>query len=176
MIDRPLRFLNEHHELGFLLATVPEVWLSEASELSEEVIKKIKRIKRLKFEGSYKLSNQSNQSNQSEFTLELLSRTCKSLRSLFLFHRTVTERLLKIMSNHLENLDEMEICNCKCETLKPLAEFRNLDRLLLNFAPPGDELTFICENSRTLDSRVWSTSLHDMIRHLYENCLPEKTG
>ena len=58
-----------------------------------------------------------------------------------------------MMSKHLANLQSMRIAKCeKCETLKPLAKFRNLEYVSFDFHPPRDELTFIYENSRTLES------------------------
>lgn len=196
--DGALRFLNEEPELGFLLAVIPDLSLSEESTvLSEQMVKKLKGIKVLRFGGALQLT---------ESMLELFSSTCKSLRELYLWSR-VTERMPRIMSNHLVNLDELVIHSCRFDTLKPLVEFRNLCRLSVHYLPSQDELTFICENSRTLEcvsigssdpislyverdrtglhqirrpsertdlSNAEFDNLHDMIRQFYENYVPKK--
>lgn len=84
-------------------------------------------------------------------TTELVITNCKSLRSWDMYHQTVTERLLEIMCEQLLNLEELSFCSCRHETLKPLVKFRNLKLLSVDFDPQRDELTFILENSRSLE-------------------------
>ena len=67
-------------------------------------------------------------------------------------NQVVTERLLEMLSRHLVNLLWMRIHECQHETVKPLAKFRNLIFVDFDFDPGRDELSFLFENSRTLDA------------------------
>lgn len=115
--------------------------MNDDTELSEELIKKLENIEQLEFRWECKPSD-------SQF--ELFARHCKSLRYLSLYHLTVTERLLEMLSKHLANLKYMNVFECKCETVKPLGQFRNLDAVSLDFDPQRDGLTFIFRSSQTL--------------------------
>ena len=139
--DRSLLYLNGTAELDFLLSAVRQVRFYEETEMSEELIRKLKDVEHLHF---------GRQCKPSFSTFELFAKTCQSLRLLALHHQTLTERLLKMLSKHLVNLDHIRIAQCEYETLKPLAKFRNLEFVFFDFDPPRDELTFIYENSRTL--------------------------
>ena len=139
--DRFLLFLNGTPELEFLLSAVDLVELYE-DIASEEVIKKFKNVKCLKVNDHFK---------PNVSTFELFARNCKSLTALCLKHQTVTGRLLEILSDYLLNLTVVKLTACQYETLKPLTKFRNLEVVSLDFNPPRDELTFIFENSRTLE-------------------------
>ena len=140
--DSSFLLLKEVPELNFLFSAAWMV-VNETTKLSEELIKELKGIDRLEF--GY-------QCKKSFRALERFSRTFQTLRSLFLYDQTITERLLKMLSNHLVNLEEIRITECRYETLKPLAKFRNLEIVHLDFDPPRDELIFIYDNSRTLES------------------------
>ena len=141
--DRSLLFLNKHPELQFLLASARTVCLNEDIELNEEIIKRLKNITFLGFNGLFR---------PSDLITELVIGNCKSLRSYHMYHQMVTERLLEMMSEQLLNLEELSFCSCKHETLKPLAKFRNLVSLTVDFDPQKDELQFIFENSRSLEA------------------------
>ena len=141
--DRSLRFLNENPELEFLLSDADRITLSEDVEWSEEVVKKLKDIERLEFRHEFQLSLS---------TFELFARTFESLCSWTLCHQTVTGHLLEILSKYLLNLENIRIFERSCEALKPLAKFRNLEYADFDFEPHRDELIFLFENSRTLET------------------------
>lgn len=162
--DRCLRFLNGTPELHFLCSGVRIVILHEDVELSEEMIKKLKSIEDLEFGSGYRCKP-----NYSTF--ELIARTCKSLRSWSFYHQTLTELLLQMLSNHLDNLEMIKIIKCKYETLKPLAKFRNLEYISLDFDPSRDEMTFIYKNSRTLE--CVSVFGQDLIQLLRTTTMPK---
>ena len=140
--DRLPLFLNGTPELEFLLSATRRVDLYEDMEWTEEVIKKLKSVDLLIISRLCK---------PSVSTLVLFAKNCKSLDKLHLTHQTVTEQMLEMLSDHLLNLTWIIIHECRYETLKPLAKFRNLEVVDLDFNPPKDELTFIYENSRTLE-------------------------
>ena len=141
--DHSLRFLKENSELDFLLSDASDIYLLENVEWSEEVIKKLKGIKLLEFRFLFRPGLS---------IFEMFARTCQSLCVWMLCDQTVTGRLLEMLSKHLLNLESIRIYNCRYETLTPLAKFRNLENLELDFEPPKDELTFLFENSRTLET------------------------
>ena len=141
--DRSLLFLNKHPELQFLLASARLVDFQEDIELDEEMIKRMKNINSLGFHGLFR---------PSDSITELVIKNCKSLLSWRMYHQTITERLLEMMSEQLLELEELWFCSCKHETLKPLARFRNLVSLTVDFDPQRDELEFIYENSRSLEA------------------------
>lgn len=140
--DPLLWFLKETPKLEFLFSVACQLFLCTDIGLNEEMIKKLKNIRSLTLNSGCK---------PSESTFELFARTCKSLRYLSLFNQTVTERLLEMLSNHLGNLHKIEIFRCKYETMKPLAKFRNLEWVELDFDPLREEFIFIYENSRSLE-------------------------
>ena len=107
------------------------------------MVKKLKGIDRFEIRHQFQ---------PSPSTFELFARTCQWLRSLSLYHQTVTGRLLEMLSKYLLNLWRIEIYRCKYETVKPLAEFRNVERVDFDFEPQKDELTILFENSRTLET------------------------
>ena len=57
-----------------------------------------------------------------------------------------------MLANHLVNLEYIRIYECQYETLKPLTKFKNLEFVDLDFNPSKDELLFIYEKSRTLET------------------------
>ena len=140
--DRSLLFLNGQPELQFLLTSAHSVILSEEIDLSKEIIKKLKNVTRLEFYGLFRAS---------DLTTELVIKNCKSLRSWRMYHQTVTERLLEIMSEQLVGLECLSMRSCRHETLKPLAKFRNLEFLSVDFSLERDDLTSLFGNSRTLE-------------------------
>ena len=137
-----LHFLKQNPGLDFLLSAAAGVNLEEEIDLSGEMIKKLEGIHHLNFSHRYKPNSS---------TFKMFARDCKSLRCLSLLHQTVTERLLAMMSNHLVNLQCIAIHECEYETLKPLAKFRNLEFICLDF-DPKEELNFIYKNSRSLEN------------------------
>ena len=140
--DRSLLFLKRHPELQFLLASTSSVRLDEDIELDERIIKKLKNVITLEFCHLFR---------PSDSITELVIENCKSLQSWRMYHQTVTERLLEIMSEQLLSLKHLTICSCRHETLKPLAKFRNLEYLSVDFEPQRDEVQFIFENSKSLE-------------------------
>ena len=50
-----------------------------------------------------------------------------------------------MLAEHLVNMAHIRIGQCKYETVKPLASFKNLESIDLDFNPPRDELTYIFE-------------------------------
>ena len=139
--DRSFLFIKRHPELQFLFASTWAVRLEEDTELDEEIIKKLKNVNRFEFCSLFR---------PSDSMIELVIANCKSLRSYKMYHQTVTERLLEIMSEQLLNLEHILIYDCRHESLKPLAKFRNLEYLSLDFDPQRD-VQFLFENSRTLE-------------------------
>ena len=193
--DAKLLLLNGTPQLEFLLSAVNCLELKEDTELTEQMIKKLKNVSLFHFRGGCK---------PSVSTFELIAKNCKLIDTLILHNQTLTERLLEILSKDLLNLTCLFIRDCEYETLKPLAKFRNLEEVHLNFSPPRDELTFIYENSRTLEvvvgkkvallrtttrpkmhritldtgrtksERYYFRTLHSMINYCYENRLFEE--
>ena len=154
--DHSLRFLNGNPELQFLLSEAESVTLSEDVEWSEEVIKKLEGIRRLQFQHQFQpcLS-----------TFELFARISQWLCSLTLYHQTVTGRLLEMLSKYLVNLESINIYECRYETVKPLAKFRNLEDVSFDFEPHRDELTFLFENNRTIETIcIYGKDMIRMIR------------
>lgn len=152
--DRSLLFLNGDPELDFLLSAVWCVKLSAGTELSEALIRKLVNVECLELASRCKVS---------ESALELLARTCRSLRSCSLHYLSVTERVLESMCDQLENLEHLRLHRAKTGknaanakkkpiSLKALANFANLVSLDFNFVPEKEELTFLFEKSRTLES------------------------
>ena len=139
--DHSFLFLKRHPELQFLFESTRVVRLEKDIELDEE-IKKLKNVTRLEFCRLFR---------PSDSLTELVIENCKLLQSWLMYHQTVTERLLEIMSEELLNLEYIRIYYCRHETLKPLATFRNLQYLTLDFDPQRDEVQFLFENSRTLE-------------------------
>ena len=139
---RPLLFLNGNPELTFLLSAVFYFGLNEAIELNEKMMEKLKCIETLELRDRCK---------PSEYTFELLARTCKMLRHLSLNYQILPKRLLEMLSIHLVNLEQIRIWACQYETIKPLAEFRNLEYVDLDFDPPKGELAYLYTNSRTIE-------------------------
>ena len=140
--DRYLLLLKQRPGLKFLLASIRSVRLEEDIEFNEEIIKKLKNVTRLEFCGLFRASDS---------ITEQVIENCKSLRCYEMYHQTVTERLLEIMSEQLLNLENIRIYDCRHESLKPLAKFRNLEYLRTDFKIESDELQFLLENSRTLE-------------------------
>ena len=140
--DPCLLFLKGIPELSFLLSALWDV-VYEEFELSEELIKDLKGVEVLEFR--YRCKKRFR-------TLKRFARTCQTLYSLTLHNQNLTEKLLKMLSNHLVNLEKIRITECRYKTLKPLAEFRNLEFVYLDFDPPKDQLIFIFENSQTLET------------------------
>lgn len=185
--DHSLSFLNTNLDLYFLFSYIQDVCLKEDTELKEETIKCLQNnnIRTLKL-GPHKVRFSA---------LELWAKSCGSLRSLELFNQKITERRLKMLSKHLPRLEKIKIFAIKCETLKPLFKFPNLQFVILNFSPPKDELAWIfwnqtlenveirLEDSSTYLQRATTLpriykiitsyqklkfdSLHDMIEHYY---------
>ena len=153
--DFELAFLNGNPELEFLLAEAREVDLAEDIELSEGMIRKLKNIRDLHLRDQY---------TPSDLTTELFVKNCTSLEHLTLYRQKVSERMLEMISDHLDRLAILNISQCKYETLKPLARFRNLEHLSLDCNPTKDELTFIFENSRTLETLfiLCHTAMHGL--------------
>ena len=139
--DDDFLLLNENPELGFLLSPVRHVVLEDL-ELTEEIFRKLENVRWFELRERCKPGIS---------TFELLARNCKLIDTLSLNNQTVTGRLLEILSKDLLNLMTLFIDECEYETLKPLAKFRNLEKVCLDFTPPRDELIFIYENSRTLE-------------------------
>lgn len=140
--DRSFWFLNKNPELDLLQSAVVHIALHEDVELNENIIRKLTNIKSFEFRDRCRLSY---------LTFELLARTCKWLRSLSLCHQTLTERLLRVLSEHLVNLEHLRIWECHYETLKPLARFLNLEYVELDFDPAKDELTLLFEHRRPFE-------------------------
>ena len=154
--DHSLRFLSGKPELDLLLSDASSVYLHEDVEWSEEVVKRLKGIKHLEFGSQFQ---------PSPATFEMFARICQSLCGWMLYNQTVTERLLEMLSKHLLNLERIQIHWCRYETLKPLAKFRNLERVGVDFEPPKDELTFLFENSRTLEMvEIFGKDIVDLMR------------
>ena len=141
--DRGLLFLNRNLDLAFFAEAFWMVSLCQDTEFNEEIIKNLKRVQFLML---------NDQCKPSVSAFELLARNCKALLSLQLQNQTLTEQLLEMMSNHLISLQCVRIYECRYETLKPLAKFRNLECVSLDFDPPRDELAYIFENSRSLQT------------------------
>ena len=148
--DRSFQYLNEKPELNFLLSAASSVELNEDLEWPEEALTKLKgrNIGVVAFRERFRASIS---------TFELFARNCyQTIYGLALQNQTVTGRLLEMLSRHLLNLIYIQLFNCGYETLKPLAKFRNLEKLAFDFEPSmegscRDELTFIYEKSRTLE-------------------------
>ena len=193
--DAKLLVLNGSPQLEFLLSAVNCLELKEDTELTEQMIKNMKNVSLFHFRGGCKPSIS---------TFELIAKHCKLIDMLSLREQTVTEGLLETLSRDLLNLTSLSFSHCEYETLKPLAKFRNLDRVDLDFSPLRDELTFIYENSRTLEvvvgekvallrtttrpkihritldtgrtksERYYFRTLHSMINYCYEKRLFEE--
>ena len=140
LMDNSLQFLNANPMLDWLLPAVFSVELHKRTELSEELIRKLENIEQLEFRWKCQ---------PTEYQFELFARHCISLRWLRVYHLTITERLLEMLSQHMVNLKSMKIFECKCKSVKPLGKFRNLNLVCLDFNPKRDELEFIFSNSRT---------------------------
>ena len=154
--DHTLLFLNGDPELSFLLSLACAAELSKNTELNEEIISKLKGIESLEL---------SDQCKPSQSMLEHIVRTCKTLCSLYLSDQKLTKRLLETMAKHLVNLSHLRIWQCQCETLKPLAKFQNLEFIEMDLHPTKDELTFIYERSRSLESvRILCKNLIELMR------------
>ena len=192
--DCDLLFLNRTPELEFLLSGVRYAHFINETELTEQMIKKLKNVHSFEFLFC----------KPSVSTFEFLAKNCKLIDTLSLREQKVTERLLETLSRDLLNLTSLSFSRCEYETLKPLAKFRNLDEVDLDFTPPRDELTFIYESSRTLEvvkgakvvllrtttrprmcrialdrykektGRYYFRTLHSMINYCYENRLFEE--
>ena len=141
LMDNSLQFLNANPMLDWLLSAVFSVVLHERTELSEELIRKLENIVQLEFRWKCK---------PTEYQFELFARHCISLRWLRVYHLTITERLLEMLSENMVNLKSLEMFECRCKTVpfgKPLSKFRNLNYVGLNFDPQRDQLALIF-NSR----------------------------
>ena len=138
---RSISFLNEMPELCCLLSADWSVEIPE--KLNEEIIARLKYIERLEFYGKYRPS----------FNIfEQFVRNCTVLQFWTFSNQVVTEQLLEMMSKHLVNLMWLRIDECRYETAKPVAKFRNLNFVNFDFNPGRDELTYVFENSRTLET------------------------
>lgn len=136
-------FLNNNPELNFLLSTAPMVHFDvgpRAFTDEDELIVKLTHITHLRLEHPYE---------PSESTMELFIRTCKSLRSLAML-TSLSKRTLELMSNSLVNLEKLQMRCCFCETVEPVANFRNLIFFQTDRNVSKRVLTFIYENNRTL--------------------------
>lgn len=142
-----LLFLERNPELHFLIRATSSINLCDEFDLNEQMIEKLKNVKTAVFNLEFKPSYS---------TLEMFSRTCKSLRYLLLSKQTVTERLLEMMSRHLVTLQVISIYKCNYETIRPLVKFRNLDTIKLDFKLTKDELTFLYEKIRWLGTILFN--------------------
>ena len=140
---RSLLFLNVNPVLNFLLSEARYVELHENFELNEKTIKKLKNIEFLEFKEPYK---------PNELTFELFAKNCKFLRLWTIYNQKIQRRTLERISGYLLNLEAMRIFECQYETLEPLADFQNLERLDLDFNPEPDELAYIYLHSRSLET------------------------
>ena len=143
LMDNSLLFLNANPILHWLFPAVFDIVLHKRTEMSEEMIRKLENIVQLEFRWKCK---------PTEYQFELFARHCISLRWLRVYHLTITERLLEMLSEHMVNLKSLEIFECRCKTVpfgKPLSKFRNLTLVGFDFDPQRDQLASIFSNSRT---------------------------
>lgn len=134
-------FLIANPTLDCVLDGVRVLELNESIELNEQLIKKLQNIDFLAFKGC----------KPSECQMELVARNCQSLRFLTVYHLNVTERMLEMLRQRLINLRDIQIFECKYETVRPLTKFPNLEFLSSDIGLQRDELEFLYRNSRTLE-------------------------
>lgn len=139
--DSSLLFFAQRPELDFLLSATWKVVLSENTKLSDELISKLGLIDSLELRNRFK---------PSQSTFELFAKTCRSLRYLILHKQKISQQVLQMMADHLENLIDLKITKCRYdsyyETLTPLVHFRNLERFDFDCDPTRDVLNLIFKN------------------------------